>query len=303
MKADQLHCSVFFQSHWGNLEGIELHSFVDAASPKGYGAVVYIRKPNPDGTYQISFVTAKTKVALLKKITLPRLELLGSLLAALLHVFCLKGSHSLNGIELETALIEIEGCVNSRPFCFAGDMNNCPNPVTPSHFLIGKRTYHQPGAVQEVNAVTRKDLVERDMLQRESMDKFWSIWVNNYLRNLPPSSSKFKALGNLIIGSVVLIREDNVPRNMQWLLGTVQELYRGRDGLVCSVKLHTTKGTRIRAIQRLHELEISNTKINDAPLPSDISELVSPSQSKFGASIVKAPLKTQYGRTAKTVER
>ena len=57
----------FFQSHWGNLEGIELHSFVDAASPKGYGAVVYIRKPNPDGTYQISFVIAKTKVALLKR--------------------------------------------------------------------------------------------------------------------------------------------------------------------------------------------------------------------------------------------
>ena len=43
---------MFFQSHWANLEGIELHSFGDA-SPKGYGAVVYICKPNPDGTSDI----------------------------------------------------------------------------------------------------------------------------------------------------------------------------------------------------------------------------------------------------------
>ena len=126
------------------------------------------------------------------------------------------GSHSFNRIELETTLIEIEGCVNSHPLCFAGDMIDCPNPLTTSHLLIGKRKYHHPGPVQDVNAVTRKDLVERDVLQRELMDNFWSIWVNNYLRNLPPSSNKFKALGNLGIGSVVLIREDNVPR-MQWL--------------------------------------------------------------------------------------
>ena len=134
------------------------------------------------------------------------------------------------------------------------------------------------------------------------MDKFWSIWVNNYLRNLPPSSNKFKALVNLGIGSVVLIREDNVPR-MQWLLGTVQELYRGRDGLVRSVKLHTTKGTRIRAIQRLHDLEISNTKITGVPLPSDRSKQVNPSQSKFGALMVETHLETRYGRTVKAVER
>ena len=82
----------FFQSHWGNLEGMELHSFGDASS-KGYEAVLYIRKPNPDGTYQISFVIAKTKVAPLKKVTLPQLEWLGSLLAARLHVFCLISTH------------------------------------------------------------------------------------------------------------------------------------------------------------------------------------------------------------------
>ena len=138
-----------------------------------------------------------------------------------------------------------------------------------SHFLIGERAHHQHGAVQEVNAVTSKDLIERGMLQRELMDMFWSTWVNIYLRNPPPPSN----------------------------------IYRGQDGLVCSVKLHTTKGTRIKAIQRLHDLEISNIKINNVPLPSDISKLVNPSQSKFRASIVKTPLKTRYGKTVKAVER
>ena len=90
---------------------------------------------------------------------------------------------------------------------------------------------------------------------------------------------------------------------MQWLLGTVQELYRGRDGLVRSVRLHTTKGTRNRAIQRLHDLEISNTKITGVHLPSDISKMVNHSQSKFGVLMVETPLKTRYGRTVKAVER
>ena len=71
--------------------------------------------------------------------------------------------------------------------------------------------------------------------------------------------------------------------------------YRGRDGLVRSVRHHTTKGTRIRAIQRLHDLEISNTKITGVPLPSDRSKQVNPSQSKFGALMVETPPKTRYG--------
>ena len=43
---------------------------------------------------------------------------------------------------------------------------------------------------------------------------------------------------------------------MQWDLGVVLEEYPGKDGVVRAVKLHTTSGPRVRAIQRLHDLEM-----------------------------------------------
>ncbi|KAL5012168.1 hypothetical protein ScPMuIL_010719 [Solemya velum] len=77
----------YFMSGWCNLDKLELHIFADV-SMKGYGAVA--RSPFSDGSYEVSFVTAKARVAPLKKVILPRLELLGALLAARLFDFVSK---------------------------------------------------------------------------------------------------------------------------------------------------------------------------------------------------------------------
>lgn len=62
----------------------ELHTFSDS-SEKGYAAVVYLRCIS-GSTIQCHLITAKSKVAPLKHVTIPRLELCGALLAAkLLH--------------------------------------------------------------------------------------------------------------------------------------------------------------------------------------------------------------------------
>ena len=45
-----------------------------------------------------------------------------------------------------------------------------------------------------------------------------------------------KVQGNLKLGSVVLIKEDNTPK-IKWPLGRVIELHPGRDELVRSVTL------------------------------------------------------------------
>lgn len=64
----------------------ELHGFSDA-SEAAYAAVVYLRVTDAaDDSVQTSLVISKTKVAPLKKLTIPRLELCGAqLLAQLLH--------------------------------------------------------------------------------------------------------------------------------------------------------------------------------------------------------------------------
>ena len=53
---------------------VELHGFSDA-SAKAYGAVVYARVKDFSSNYSISILASKTRVAPLKKISIPRLEL------------------------------------------------------------------------------------------------------------------------------------------------------------------------------------------------------------------------------------
>ena len=63
----------------------QLHGFSDA-SEQAYAGVVYLRMVDSTGQVHTSLVIAKTKVAPVKRLSIPRLELCGAqLLAQLLH--------------------------------------------------------------------------------------------------------------------------------------------------------------------------------------------------------------------------
>ena len=101
------------------------------------------------------------------------------------------------------------------------------------------------------------------MLEREN--DFWNIWSTDYIRNLPAAYQKFRKHGNVKVGSVVLIREDNMPR-MKWLLGVVQNIHVGRDGIPRAADVKTNSGLKTRAIQRLHDLELSSNDVDSDAL-------------------------------------
>ena len=83
----------YFQNlSWNNMTVIELHAFGDA-SEKRYGACVYLRIPLQDGSYNVSFIVGRGKVAPIKRVSLPWLELLGALLCARLLEFVRSALH------------------------------------------------------------------------------------------------------------------------------------------------------------------------------------------------------------------
>ena len=164
------------------------------------------------------------------------------------------GLKILSRVELETCLFEIEACINSRPLTFVGDTIESLNPLTPSHFLIGRGATYEPTLVKPTE-ITPSYLRERFALMEQRLDLFWLRWSQEYLRNLPASVRGSKPVGQVKLGSVVLLREDHIPR-LKWPLGLVSELFPGSDGVVRSVKVKTDRGVYVRSIQRLHDLEI-----------------------------------------------
>ena len=61
--------------------GFELHIFSDA-SISGYGVCVYVKVCYLDGTFKCCFVLGKLRVAPIKSVSVPRLELTAAVLAA-----------------------------------------------------------------------------------------------------------------------------------------------------------------------------------------------------------------------------
>jgi hypothetical protein len=69
----------------------QTHVFCDA-SERTYGAVLYVRSTTGE-SFMVRLACSKTRLAPVKKVTLPRLELLAALVGArLLQYFCRENS-------------------------------------------------------------------------------------------------------------------------------------------------------------------------------------------------------------------
>ena len=70
----------FKPQEFSDVKRCELHHFSDASN-QGYGAVSYLRQINAGGKVHCSLIMAKSRLAPLKAMTIPRMELSAAVLA------------------------------------------------------------------------------------------------------------------------------------------------------------------------------------------------------------------------------
>lgn len=167
------------------------------------------------------------------------------------------GNSYCNFEELTTILIEIEAVINSRPLTYVYTEANEPEPLSPSHFLIGQRLTALPDSGSATETAQPHGQLNRRWRYRQRMvDQFWRRWQKEYLTSLrsahfamPNSSSALKK------GTLVLVHEHYLPRQL-WKIGQVAEVLLGRDGRIRACMVRMPNGTTLRRpIQLLYPME------------------------------------------------
>ncbi|XP_068987481.1 uncharacterized protein [Bombus flavifrons] len=168
------------------------------------------------------------------------------------HLIRVVGTELLTFEHLNTLVIEIEAILNSRPLTPISSDPKDPPVLTPGHFLIGD---------------TLTSLRERDFRtvpsgrlsswQRIHQIKqyFWSRWNREYLNELTRRNKWDKGKHDIREGTVVILREDNVP-SMQWPLGRVIKVHPGADGIIRTATVQTATSILDRGVKRLVPLPI-----------------------------------------------
>ena len=150
--------------------------------------------------------------------------------------------------QMETTLIEVDACVNSRPLLQTSDSDTY---LTPSHFLVGRGCPLNPPELAKLGLLSE---VPHYPDYEKILVGFWEFWQRDYLRSLPPLSNR-KQISNLKVGSLVLIHEEHKKR-LQWNLGLVENVYIGVDGKVRAARVKSKSSHLVRPVQRLLWLEL-----------------------------------------------
>ncbi|KAH1021847.1 hypothetical protein HUJ04_011332 [Dendroctonus ponderosae] len=123
-----------------------------------------------------------------------------------------------------------------------------PQPLTPAHFLIGERLTNLPD--KDYCQIPENRLSRFQRLQQITQG-FWARWSKEYVAELQQRTKwKKNALNLLSPGSLVLIKEDGLPP-LKWMMGVVQEVHPGADGVIRTATIKTASSTLKRPVTKL----------------------------------------------------
>lgn len=163
------------------------------------------------------------------------------------HLIKVIGAQVLTYEEMLTVLVQIEALLNSRPLFVQSSDPTEPTALTPAHFLHNVTLSHLPA--RDLSSIPNGMLARRELTDK-LVRSYWDRWRTEYLSTLQTREKWNTPSKPILLGSIVLIREDNVPP-LRWPLGTVEELHPGRDGIVRVITVRTGSGCYKRPVVRI----------------------------------------------------
>ncbi|UYV63716.1 hypothetical protein LAZ67_2005414, partial [Cordylochernes scorpioides] len=233
------------------------------ASQVAYGAVAYLWS-EVDGICNTTLIWSKARLAPIKRITIPRMELMAmileSRLANSIHNALKRKCKITLWSDSFTALSWTKRDIEWRVFvrnrikeiqCTTNlnDWRFIPGHLNPADLLsrgcspcqfVRSRWWEGPGWLKEPKELWPKSEPTRDQQEVCSEEK----------------------IRHLKIGDIVLIGLENIKR-MFWPKGRIVELISGKDGIARVAHVKTSTGVIVRAIQRLYPLDISSNEGKD----------------------------------------
>ncbi|KIH64175.1 hypothetical protein ANCDUO_05516 [Ancylostoma duodenale] len=180
---------------------------------------------------------------------------------------------------LETLLMEIEGCLNTRPLTYQEEKWEDTPILRPIDFMqrdiiisypfesiqCGEEdaNYHPSG--EAILLRNRQQAEEALKTSHQLTERFWSLWSQQYLTSLRESpklqiNSKRSTPRLPTKGTVVLISDPVIPRNA-WKLGKITDLKPSATGMIREAELQMPNGRKMRRpINLLIPLELSNSE-------------------------------------------
>ena len=152
---------------------------------------------------------------------------------------------------LTTLMCLVEAIINNRPLTTVSDDPADLSPLTPNHLhLLRPTPLPPPGVFNKKDCYVRRHWHQVQYLA----DVFWRRWVREYLPLIQLRPKWREAKTNLKVGDIVLVVDYSSPRN-EWMLGRVEAVTVGPDGLVRSAQVRTRTSTLSRPITKLCYLE------------------------------------------------
>ncbi|XP_058816341.1 uncharacterized protein LOC131679625 [Topomyia yanbarensis] len=153
---------------------------------------------------------------------------------------------------LQTAIVEAEDMINSRPLTYVSQESLEAEALTPNHFLRGVSP-NEPIAVPPTPhpAEALRDAYKRS---QQLANEMWKRWVKEYVPTVNRRTKWFSESRPLKTGDLVYVTEGTSRKC--WIRGVVEEPIVSGDGRIRQAWVRTRTGRFKRATARLAVLEI-----------------------------------------------